>query len=144
MGFLVLLAIFFVAVAIRTHRNFLRAAPHYLNAWNRLLCLRSPEHQSIEKCLGNEKKNLRDLKTSKAKRLVDCFLLKIETRTTVEPPVTNTSHRRTPLLSRHFFWPQGCPFTEGSTVFELVVVLPSNFLAEYNCKCHCLCQRRQR
>lgn len=31
-----LLAIFFLALIIRTHRNFLRAALHYLNAWNRL------------------------------------------------------------------------------------------------------------
>ena len=35
-SFFFLLAIFFLALIIRTHRNFLRAALHYLNAWNRL------------------------------------------------------------------------------------------------------------
>ena len=28
-----------------------------------------------------------------------------------------TSHKRTPLLSVHFFWSRGCPLTGGSTVF---------------------------
>ena len=58
---------------------------------------------------------------------------------TVEPPLTDTSHRwtplisghhcsqlhtnttfltshkRTPLLNGHFFWPRGCPLTGDST-----------------------------
>ena len=35
---------------------------------------------------------------------------------TVEPPLTDTSRKRQPLLSGHFFWSRGCPLMGGLTV----------------------------
>ena len=80
---------------------------------------------------------------------------------TVEPPLTDTSRRRTPLVSGHlscsqlhtnttfltshkrspllsgqFFWSQGCPFTGGSTVRTL---LSGSYQVNEQCSiCHCI------